>query len=418
MANERKVVLISLDGFPAYALEDERLPSPTLRMLIRNGAAAKRMKTVNPSVTWPNHTAMITGVDASKHGVLFNGMLTRPSPKSPPKVEPWRDKAEMVKVPTVYDLAHKAGMTTAQVDWVAIYNASTITWEFPEVPKAAGVIEKEMINSGELTEQDIAGFGRINITRRDQIWTRAAVHILKKHKPDLLMYHLLNLDSTHHTYGPRNQASNSGIAFADSQVRELLEAVDLTKTAVIVVSDHGFRAVTRNIRPNALLHFHGLLETNSCDVYAVPEGGTAMLYVTDRSRRAAMIPKLKEMFAKLEGVDLVIDASGFAELGFPDPDRYDQMADIVLSAKPGFVFSGQMDGGQVDLAASPRTTGSHGFLSSDPEMDAIFIASGAGIRKGVSLDTIRNVDVAPTIAELLGLKMEDVQGRSLRAILA
>ena len=51
-------------------------------------------------------------------------------------------------------------------------------------------------------------------------------------------------------------------------------------------------------------------------------------------------------------------------------------------------------------------------------MDAIFVASGAGIRKGVSLDTIRNVDVAPTIAELLGLKMENVQGRPLRAILA
>ena len=174
MANERKVVLISLDGFPAYALEDERLPVPTLRMLIRNGASAKRMKTVNPTVTWPNHTAMITGVDASRHGVLFNGMLTRPSPKAPVKVEPWRDKSEMVKVPTVYDLAHKAGLTTAQVDWVAIYNAATITWEFPEVPKVTGLIEKEMLASGELQENDISGFGRINITRRDQIWTRAA----------------------------------------------------------------------------------------------------------------------------------------------------------------------------------------------------------------------------------------------------
>ncbi len=418
MANERNVVLISLDGFPAYALDDERLPVPALRMLIRNGAMAKRMKTVNPTVTWPNHTAMVTGVDASKHGVLFNGMLTRPSPKSPVKVEPWRDKAEMVKAPTVYDLAHKAGMTTAQVDWVAIYNASTITWQFPEVPTVTGLIEKEMIDSGEVAEKDIAGFGRINVTRRDQIWTSAAIHILRKHKPNLLLYHLLNLDSTHHTYGPRNQASNSGIGFADSMVRELLEAVDLKKTTVIVVSDHGFRAVTRNIRPNAVLHHFGLLEANACDVYAVPEGGTAMVYVTDRSRRAELIPKVKEMFAKVEGIDRVIDASGFGELGYPDPDRYDQMADIVLSAKPGFGFSGQMDGGPADLTPSPRVTGSHGFLSSDPEMDAVFIAAGAGIRKGVILDTIRNVDVAPTIAELLGLKMEGVQGQPLRAIFA
>jgi len=417
MANDKNVVVISLDGFPAYALEDERLPIPTLRNLMRNGASAKRMKTVNPSVTWPNHTAIITGVDASRHGVLYNGMLTRPAPNQPVKVEPWRDKAEMVKAPTVYDLAHQNGMTTAQVDWVAIQNAATITWQFPEVPKVTGPIEKEMIASGELTEADITGFGRINITRRDQLWTRAAVHILKQHKPNLLLYHLLNLDSTHHTYGPRNQASNSGIAFADAQVRELLEAVDLSKTAVIVVSDHGFRAVTRNIRPNAVLHHHGLLETTSCTAYAVPEGGTAMIYITDRAKRAELIPKVKEMFKGVDGVDRVIDASGFAEIGFPDPDKYDQMADVVLSAKPGYAFSGQMDGGPVDLTNSPRVTGSHGFLSSDPDMDAIFIACGAGVRKGVVLDTVRNYDVAPTIAELLGLKMEGVQGRSLRAIL-
>jgi hypothetical protein len=154
-AKDRIVVVISLDGFPAYAFEDPTLPTPTLRRLAREGAMAEGMKVSNPSVTWPNHTSMVTGVQPEKHGVLFNGLLVRGDARELPKVEPWHDKAEMVRVPTVYDLAYKAGLTTAQVDWVAIQNPGTITWEFPERPKVQGLIEKEMISEGLLTEKDV-----------------------------------------------------------------------------------------------------------------------------------------------------------------------------------------------------------------------------------------------------------------------
>src|ERR1700722_1511052 len=123
------VVVISLDGFPAYALDDPRLPIPTLRMLAREGAAAASMQPVNPTVTWPNHTAIVTGVDVSQHQVLYNGLLTHPGGGALPKVEMFRDKEEMVRAPTVYDLAYQAGLITAQVDWVAIYHAKTITWQ-------------------------------------------------------------------------------------------------------------------------------------------------------------------------------------------------------------------------------------------------------------------------------------------------
>ena len=60
---------------------------------------------MNPTVTWPNHTSMVTGVTPAKHGVVFNGLLVR-EPGVPPRVEPWRDRAEMVHVPTLYDVAH------------------------------------------------------------------------------------------------------------------------------------------------------------------------------------------------------------------------------------------------------------------------------------------------------------------------
>src|SRR5882724_211958 len=101
----RTVIIISLDGFPAYALNDPRLPIPTLRKLAQQGVVAASMKPVNPTVTWPNHTAIVTGVDASEHHVLVNGLLTPPTATTAPKIEMWRDKQDMVHAPTVYDLA-------------------------------------------------------------------------------------------------------------------------------------------------------------------------------------------------------------------------------------------------------------------------------------------------------------------------
>jgi predicted AlkP superfamily pyrophosphatase or phosphodiesterase len=144
----RTVVVISLDGFPAYALNDPRLPIPTLRKLAREGAVASSMRPVNPTVTWPNHTAIVTGVEPSEHHVLYNGLLIHPEGGVKPSIEPWRNKEEMVHAPTIYDAAYEAGLTTAQVDWVAIYKAKSITWQFPELPDPDGAIERDLISAG------------------------------------------------------------------------------------------------------------------------------------------------------------------------------------------------------------------------------------------------------------------------------
>ena len=130
-AKQRMVVVISLDGFPAYALDDQKLPIPTLRRLIAKGVTA-RMGTINPTVTWPNHTAIVSGVRADEHGLLANGTIRKTGVGPAVKVEPMLEKEKMVHVPTVYDAAFKAGLTTAQVDWVAIEKAKTITWSFAE----------------------------------------------------------------------------------------------------------------------------------------------------------------------------------------------------------------------------------------------------------------------------------------------
>src|SRR5882724_6615904 len=228
-ANKHRTdVVISLDGFPAYALDDPRLPTPTLRKLAREGVAATSMRPVNPTVTWPNHTAMVTGVDASEHHVLFNGLLTRPNGGGRPSIEPWRDKELMVHAPTIYDIAHQAGLTTAQVDWVAIYRAKTITWQFPELPDPKGLIEREMIAAGTVTAEQLRTFEDSSQAWQDQIWTDAAAEILEKHRPNLLLFHLLTLDDTNHEYGPMSAASFTAMAFVDAKVKQILDVLQHT----------------------------------------------------------------------------------------------------------------------------------------------------------------------------------------------
>jgi hypothetical protein len=277
-----KVVVISLDGFPAYALEDPKLPVPTLRRLMRNGAHAT-MTTVNPTVTWPNHTTMVTGVHADRHGLLANGTITRTGGWPPIKVEPYIEKTKMVHAPTVYDAAHGAGLTTAQVDWVAIENAPTITWAFREWPSAEGTLEKEMLAQGAIAPADLEGFTKANIVFRDQIWTRAGEFLIRNHKPDLLLFHLLTLDSEHHTYGPNTLAGRTAIAFLDSCVERLVNAVEAAgladRTTFVIVSDHGFKAYKSQIRANIALQQAGLGDK----AYVMPEGGDG-LRLRDRGR--------------------------------------------------------------------------------------------------------------------------------------
>ena len=422
--DEGIVVVISLDGFPAKSLADPALPIPTLRQLAASGAVASGMTVTNPSVTWPSHTSMVTGVSPARHSVLFNGMLIRPGPRAPVRVEPWRDKAEMVQSPTVYDLAHQAGLTTAQVDWVAIQNPGTINWAFPERPSADGAVEMEMVAAGLVTKAEIDGFARTIITRRDQIWTSAARHIITTHKPRLLLMHLLTLDSVHHSYGPGSLASSSAMAFLDGQVARILDGLDAAglrqRATVIVVSDHGFKTAPRVVRPNVLLRQAGLLQVEGaaivCDAYSLSEGGTAMVYVTDRARAAELRPRLKALFGRVEGIAEVRDRADFPRLGMPDPDRNPQMADLVLVAAEGYGFGNEHDGPPV--ATLPNAgTGRHGYPNTDPDMNGIFIASGSGIKPGARLGEIANVDVAATIASLLGLKMDNIEGRRPDAIL-
>jgi predicted AlkP superfamily pyrophosphatase or phosphodiesterase len=410
---DRSVVVLSLDAFPAFALEDSRLPIPTLRKLAREGASAKRMIPINPTITWPNHTTMVTGVLARDHGLLVNGTIV-PQPDGPPKVDSEMSKEKMVHVTTVYDLAHRAGLTTAQIDWVAINDAPAITWAFPEKASASDPLVKEMIAKGALNPDDVADKPARTILWRDQIWTRAATYLIREHQPNLLLLHLLTLDSTQHQYGPKTLAAYDAMAFLDGCVAQVVDAVKQSgradRTTIFIVSDHGFKAVTRQIAMPAVLRASGLAER----AHAIPEGGSVMLYAK-KKHDPQTIADLQRAFQNLEGVDRIATRSDFPALGLPDPEKDPQMADVMIYAKTGYGFSNAKSDQPIVVNSAP--TGSHAYLASDPDMHAIFIASGYGIRPGVVLDQIPNTRVAPTLAKMLGVDLGKTEASALTEIL-
>jgi predicted AlkP superfamily pyrophosphatase or phosphodiesterase len=404
------VIVISIDGLPAYAFTDSNVSLPTIKRLARDGALAEGMRTVNPAVTWPNHTTMVTGVAPAKHGVLFNGMPVRGGEGKPIRVEPWVPKHELVLAPTVYDLAHAAGLTTAEVDWVAIHQPKTINWSFAERPMLEDAIPREMIAAGMITEADVRDFAKTLIVRRDEIWTEAAVHILKKHKPNLLLFHLLTTDTSQHRYGARSLGGNTALALADARVKQVVDAAGENST-IFIVSDHGFKTYDKLVRPNALMMAKGLGE----DVWVIPEGGSAMVYLTRAAKKAELGRRVKEEFASLPGVSRVVEPPEFAAMGFPAPNE--RMADMVLLAQDRFAFDGATTGETVSDVPAGSTPGAHGYVNTDASMNAAFVASGAGIKRGVKLGVTQNLDVAPTVARLLGLEMNNIEGKVLTEIL-
>jgi predicted AlkP superfamily pyrophosphatase or phosphodiesterase len=426
---DRHVVVISIDGFPAWLWHQPDLPIPNLRKLAAAGAAASSMVVTNPSSTWSNHTTMITGRTPRHHGVLFNGLLRRPGQGRTPYVEQWADKNEYVLVPALYDIAKQHGLTTAESDWVAVKGAKTIDWSFPEVPAADGKVERAMLAAGQLSLQEL-GWMEQGPKRRDVvcdgIWTRAAAFMFTQYRPNLLLYHTLNTDSVNHTYGPGTTASLTAFAYADRLVGDLLAAIDASglrdKTTILVVTDHGFKKVTQFLYPNVALKQAGYLKVAGArvvqnDAFVMPWGGTASVYINDPARRAELKPKLKALFERTEGIARVIDGSEAHSLGLPLPEENHNMGDLILVAKDEAIGFNDSAIGENILGPAVNYGGTHGFLASEPNLEGIFIASGAGIRAGTPLGRIRNLDVAPTIARLLGLPLPGAEGRVLEEIL-
>lgn len=432
-AEEPHVLLITIDGFPARMFWDEKAPLPHLRQLAAEGVAADGMHICNPTVTWPNHTTLITGDQPAKHSVLYNGILSRNRPGVPVKIDPRKEQRELVAVPTLFDLFHKNGLRTAAINWPCTRNAASIDDNFPDVPEnvryTTPKLRAELVAEKILADETDASFSKLTGPGRDAVWTQAACQVIRERKPQFMVLHLLNTDGTHHRYGPETPASHTALALADFYVGQVLDSLEAagirSNTTVFVVADHGFATATNLIQPNVLLRQQRLLQTGTANqitearVQVVSEGGTGMIFLTDPATREADRKQVIELFSGREGVADIIEPKDYAALGLPSPEKNPGMSDLLLAARDGYGVSGSAEGEDFVVPVTGNTSrGYHGYVASNPKMNALFIAAGRGIKRGVKVGIVENIDVAPTIAHLLGQKFAETDGKILTEICA
>jgi predicted AlkP superfamily pyrophosphatase or phosphodiesterase len=425
-AADRHVVLISIDGLPAYLLDDPRASLPVIRGLAKEGVAAEGgMRVSDPSVTWPNQTSLVTGSHADRHGVLFNGGLERRGPGQLVEYFASRTQQELVRVPLLFDVLKEAGQTSAAINWPCTRGSTSIDDNFPDVPGALAYTTQRL--KDELTRKGLLQrFEGGNDVVQDEIWTEAACEVIRDRMPQFLALHLNNVDSSHHRYGPRSNPGYTAVALNDANVGRVLRALDNAgvrgRTAVLIVADHGFIATPKTLRPNAVLRREGLLTVQggrivSGKVLAVAEGGVAMVYLTDPATAPRDREAVIRLFREAEGIAGIVEPKDYARYHLPQPGDNPAMGDLVLAAKEGYAFSLEATGDVLVVASPNPTAGAHGFLSTEPKMNAIFVAAGAGIKAGTKVPTVENIDVAPTIARLLGLSLAHASGRVLEEIL-
>lgn len=431
---DRYVVLVSIDGLADYYFEDPKAFMPIIRELAANGARSKRMECSFPTVTWPNHTSLVTGVHAGKHGVLGNNYFDRETQKTVPLIpDPLFDKHEIVTSPTVYDVVHEAGLKTAGVCWPASRRAATLDWQVPDVfdqaifedSSTASLLE-ELKDKGipYWKQNEWCKMGNAGKPMRDWMYTRIAEHIITTHMPNLLMVHLVSVDALEHATGRQSEEAYWAIGDSDRCVRELIDATETAgirdKTTFFICADHGFITYTKQILPNIVLREEGFREGKGLKLrqqaYALAQGGGCFIYILDEENKTVIREQLAKRFAEVEGVEVVITPEKFAKFGHRTPEEDPKEPDLMLSAADGYSFSGS-DNGDAVITETDGPKGSHGYSPFHKLMGATCVVGGAGIKDGIVLEEISNTDVAPTIAKILGVDMPSADGRALTEIL-
>jgi len=430
------VLLISIDGLkPEYVTEaDSRgLKVPYLRTLMRDGAYAEGVTGVWPTVTYPSHTTILTGVSPAEHGI-YNNLEFDPGHDF---AQAWNWYAAQIRVPTLWQVAHNAGLRTASVGWPVSVGATDVDWLIPEYWRvfsssgALNPLDRELVAAlsrpeGLLKQLEPAAglfmMGDDTSINGDEIKTRYSVEILRKYKPAFMTIHLSALDETEHEHGPFSAEADQDLEAIDGMVERLASAAlqNDPSTAIVIVSDHGFVTVTHKVNLFVPFLQAGLIrekvdpETKSSTIdswKAEPwlAGGMAVIMMYDPNDHATE-QQVRELLAKLaadpnNGIAAVLDRDAIKKTGgFPD-------AAFLIVLKSGYLTGAATSGNLVTPISGSK--GSHGFSPEFPEMRASFFVSGVGIAHHRDLGVIDMRQIAPTVAKILNLSMPSAKAAPL-----
>lgn len=411
-APRRPVVVISIDGLRGHTLSSlpqRHLQTPNLTEFVNSGAVASGLVGVFPTVTYPSHTTLVTGVSPDRHGILGNTMFD-PEHKTNGA---WYWYAQQIQRPTLWDLAHTAHLTTAAVSWPVTVGA-TIDNNFPEYRQYDNEdllpLYRALCTPG-LAADFEHSYGPLTVTsENDETRGNMAVFLLKNRHPDLLLVHLIDMDHQQHVHGPDSPEAFTALEHIDAVIGRIRAAAP-AGTVFVVVSDHGFLPVTQALQPTAVLTSLGLSATTghpeTWRVAAFANGSSFGLILHDPKDTAAKELATKT-FQQLQrdgawGIDTVLSGDALKQAG-----GYGNSF-LAVGLKSGYMLGGANSGPWLTPSG---TKGMHGFLPGNPMLEAAFVAFGPGIGKR-QLGQHRLVDVAPTVSALMDVPAKDMEGSNL-----
>lgn len=410
-----RVVLISIDGLMPADIRAEPATIPAVRALAATGIYAQGAVSVLPSLTFPAHTTLITGVPPAVHGILDNKMFDPEGTSH----DAWYWYARDVKVPSLPSALTSSGRRVASIWWPATVGleADTLVPEFWRSMHAETLSLLRALSSPRTLFDDVqAATGRpIALPVTDRSKTDLAIHALKTTDPHLLMLHLGELDSARHNDGLGSLAEGAALTRINRYVMEIIETVKAAgraeRTTFAIVSDHGFLRLWTTVQPNAAFKAAGLLKTDdrgiisSWEAYFHSSGGSGFIYLKN-PERASLVRSILEDLRRdpRNGIGTIWTANDLRSFG----------------AHPGAAFGlGVMDGfytgaGHDAILKAETLKGGHGFDPRRPGMHAALVLSGAGVDARGSVGVVPITRVAPTLARILGVELHPSAAEPLR----
>jgi len=406
----RHVVLISIDGMrPASYTSAGPARIPTLRALMARGAYARGVIGVLPTVTYPSHTTMITGVPPAVHGIVNNTWLDPESRAA----GAWYWYARDIKVPTLPGLIRASGMTAAGVSWPVTVGMD-LDYNVPEHFRSRHPEALSLLRALSTPRHVIDGYesslpAPMPWPPTDDERTGMAAWILRTFKPHFTMLHIFDNDTASHDYGPDSPEALAALERNDAQVATILDAAKAAgiadRTDIVVVSDHGFLPVQTQLQPNFAFKQDGLIQVNDRGVitawhaYLQSSGGAGFVYLK-RPDDAALLARVRRLLDPIvadpaNGVDRLWTREDLQRVGAA-PE-----ASFALTMKAGF-YTGTAH----TVLLQPTTgKGGHGFDPSMPALHASLILAGPDVSTSGDLGVVRMTQIAPTLARWFGVRL-------------
>ncbi|WP_303759347.1 alkaline phosphatase family protein [Sphingobium yanoikuyae] len=416
------VLLISIDGLrPGDVLEADKrgLALPNLRRFLTDGAHASGVTGVLPTLTYPSHTTLMTGVSPGKHGIVSNNSF------DPMQINQggWYWYAQDVKVPMLWDAAAKAGLSTANIHWPVSVAARGVRWNLPQIWRTGHGDDAQLLDAlatpGLKAELERAvgqpyAMGIDESLSGDQNRGRFATALIAAHQPDFLTVYLTALDHEQHGSGPDTPAAKAVLEKIDAIVGDLIAAERKAHPDALIalVSDHGFEATHSGLNLFRPFIDAGLITLGAdgkvASWQAMPwiGGGSAAIMLA-RPDDKLLADKVKGLLDRLaanpaNGIDRIVDRAEMAKLGG------NAQASFTINLKPGFVTD-IFRGANAPLVAPTPVKGMHGYFPGPANLRATFMAMGPGVKPGKDLGLIDMRAIAPTLAKAMGASLPDAE---------